>query len=185
MQDINSLPLATQQIRSSSSVVILESEWKLCSLSSSLNYYTGHAFCRILFNQVETCSLVSTKKDKVVFTFLGSSFCILLFLFFHNMQGKSNSLLCLEGFHQLLLMMITWFSPSSPAFAKSQIRQRTLSLHDFLVYVNPALRDKDSNELIHYLINFFEVSISICCLKLPTQSRKEIQLGIVVDYPFT
>ena len=113
-------------------------------------------FSRILFKQVETSGPMSAKKDKVHRGFFSChflSFCVCV-------QGKSNSVLCLEGFNQLLLTMSTWFSPSSPLYSTSQTRQG-MSLDDFLVYVNPTLSDKDPNERIHYFIGFFEVHQTI------------------------
>ena len=53
--------------------------------------------------------------------------------------------------------MVTWFNnPASPVDESGQQRL-SVSLHDFLVHVNPALHDKEPSEGIHHFVKFFEV----------------------------
>lgn len=76
-------------------------------------------------------------------------------------QGKSNPALCLEGFHQLLLTMVTWFSNPIASIDGSGQQMMSVLLHDFLVHVNPALRDKEPGEVVHHFIKFLEVHVHV------------------------
>ena len=51
--------------------------------------------------------------------------------------------------------MVTWFN--NPISYESGQQIMSVSLHDFLVHVNPTLRDKEPSEGIHHFVKFFEV----------------------------
>lgn len=55
--------------------------------------------------------------------------------------------------------MVTWFSNPISSIDGSGQQMMSVSLHDFLVHVNPTLRDKEPSEGVHHFIKFFEVLV--------------------------